>query len=159
GNTVDFEVMIHKIHDGANLPSVQAGAPYRIIGFQQSVNDFSTVVFPQDIRNCTKCHAAPATQASNYLAYPSRAACASCHDDVNFSTGENHKGGIQVDDSNCASCHQPVGIEFDTSIAGAHTIPTKSTQLAGLNAMILSVTGSQPGQTPVVTFQITNNDG
>ena len=159
GNTVDFKVMIHKIHDGANLPSVVAGTPYQIIGFNQSVVDFSTVEFPQDIRNCTKCHSASATQAPNYYTYPSAAACGSCHDDVNFTTGENHKGGVQVDDTKCATCHVPQGVEFDASVIGAHTIPLKSTQLAGLNAQILSVTNSQPGQSPTITFKITNNDG
>ena len=57
GNSIDFEVMVHKIHMGSSLPSVQAGTPYQIIGFQQSVTDFSTVVFPADIRNCQMCHA------------------------------------------------------------------------------------------------------
>jgi OmcA/MtrC family decaheme c-type cytochrome len=159
GNTVDFKVLIHKIHRGANLPSVKAGTPYQIIGFNQSVNDYSTVVFPQDVRNCTKCHAAAATQAANYFTYPNRAACGSCHDNVNFATGENHAGGIQVDDSQCATCHQPQGVEFDASVIGAHTIPLKSTQLKGLNAQILSVTNTQPGQSPTITFKITNNDG
>ena len=159
GNTVDFKVLIHKIHDGANLPSVQAGTPYQIIGFGQSVNDFSTVEFPQDVRNCTKCHVASATQGPNYYTYPGAAACGSCHDDLNFVTGANHKGGIQLDDTKCATCHQPQGVEFDASVIGAHTIPLKSTQLKGLNAQILSVTNSQPGQTPTVTFKITNNDG
>ena len=56
GNTVDFKVMVHKIHYGEGLPSVQAGGKYQIIGFGQSVNDFSTVVFPADVRNCTFCH-------------------------------------------------------------------------------------------------------
>jgi len=56
GNSIDFEVMIHKIHAGSSLPSVQAGTPYQIIGFQQSVNDYSTVVFPADIHNCQMCH-------------------------------------------------------------------------------------------------------
>lgn len=56
GNSIDFKVMVHKIHMGANLPSVKAGTPYQIIGFQQSVNDFSNVVFPADTRNCQMCH-------------------------------------------------------------------------------------------------------
>ena len=56
GNSIDFKVMVHKIHMGAMLPSVQAGTPYRLIGFQQSVNDYSTVVFPANIENCQMCH-------------------------------------------------------------------------------------------------------
>ena len=160
GNTVDFKVLVHKIHMGENLPSVQAGTPYQIIGFNQSVNDFSTVAFPKDIRNCTTCHAAPATQASNWFTYPNRAACQSCHDDVNFATGENHPGGVQADDSQCATCHRPQGDrDFDASVMGAHTVPYKAAQLKGLNAQILSITNAKPGQKPTVTFQLTQNDG
>ncbi len=160
GNTVDFKVMIHKIHRGEMLPSVLAGTPYQIIGFQQTVVDFSTVAFPQDIRNCTTCHAPPATQAFNWSTYPSRAACGSCHDDVNFVTGENHPGLAQADDSKCASCHRPQGDrEWDASVQGAHTVPYKSTQLKGLNSKILSVSNAVPGQSPTVTFQITQDDG
>src|SRR5262249_38692432 len=98
GNTVDFKVMIHKIHMGENLPSVQAGTPYQIIGFGQTVVDFSTVVFPQDIRNCANCHegtnaAQKPPQATVWYTYPSRAACGACHDDINWETGANHPGG------------------------------------------------------------------
>ncbi len=160
GNTVDFKVMVHKIHMGENLPSVQAGTPYQIIGFQQSVVDFSTVAFPQDIRNCATCHAAPATQASNWFTYPSRAACASCHDDINWTTGENHPAGAQANDSACASCHVPVnGAEWDASVMGAHTVPYKSTQLKGVQTQIVSVTNTAPGQNPTVLFTVTQNDG
>jgi OmcA/MtrC family decaheme c-type cytochrome len=162
GRTVDFKVMIHKIHDASNLPSVKAGTPYIIIGNAQSVNDFSTVVFPQDIRNCTTCHAAPATQAPNWYSFPSRAACASCHDDVNFVTGANHSTANlpQADDTQCASCHVPQGgQEWDASIKGAHTNPIHSSQLKGLNATIVSVTNTAPGQTPTVKFKLTQNDG
>jgi hypothetical protein len=57
GNSLDMKVMIHKIHMGESLPSVQAGHPYQIIGFRNAVNDFSNVVFPAvDTRNCTFCH-------------------------------------------------------------------------------------------------------
>ncbi|MGH9443271.1 MAG: OmcA/MtrC family decaheme c-type cytochrome [Thermoanaerobaculia bacterium] len=159
GNTLDFKVLIHKIHDGANLPSVAAGTPYEIIGFNQAVTDFSKVKFPQDIRNCTTCHAAPATQAANFFTDPSRAACGSCHDDVSFATGVNHPGGIQVDDSKCATCHQPQGVEFDASVLGAHTIPLKSKQLPGLKVEIVNAANTSPGQNPTVTFKITNGDG
>jgi OmcA/MtrC family decaheme c-type cytochrome len=159
GNTVDFKVMIHKIHYGENLPSVKAGTPYQIIGFNQSVNDFSTVALPQDIRNCNVCHAAPAAGAVNWYIYPSRSACGSCHDDVNFVTGDNHPAGPQPDDSACSSCHAPVGREWDASIQGAHTVPAKSSQLKGINAKIVSVTNTTPGSTPTVHFQLTNGDG
>jgi OmcA/MtrC family decaheme c-type cytochrome len=165
GNTVDFKVMIHKIHMGANLPSVQAGTPYQIIGFQQSVNDFSTVVFPQDIRNCATCHGAanadtpPPTQSFNWYAYPGMAACQSCHDDVTFTPGGNHPGGPQANDSLCSTCHQPQGGEWDASVMGAHTVPYKSTQLKGVNAQIVSVTNTAPGQTPTIVLNLTQNDG
>ncbi|MBI4441786.1 MAG: hypothetical protein HY649_00265, partial [Acidobacteria bacterium] len=43
GNTVDFKVMIHKIHRGASLPSVLAGTPYQIIGFNQTVFNFGEI--------------------------------------------------------------------------------------------------------------------
>jgi len=159
GNTVDLKVMIHKIHRGEDLPSVLAGTPYVIIGFNNQPVDFSTVAFPQDIRNCATCHAAPATQAPNWYTFPGRAACQSCHDDVNFDTGLNHPGGAQADDSACATCHQPQGGEFDASVIGAHTVPFKSTQLKGLNAAIVSVSNTAPGQNPTIVFNITQNDG
>jgi OmcA/MtrC family decaheme c-type cytochrome len=160
GNTVDFKVMIHKIHRGEELPSVQAGTPYQIIGFQQSVNDYSTVVFPQDIRNCTTCHRADlAPGAVSWYTNPSAAACTSCHDDVDLTTGMNHGPGPQPD-SSCAGCHRPQGDqEWDVSILGAHTVPTKSTQLKGVKAEIASVTNTAPGQNPTVLFNITQNDG
>jgi OmcA/MtrC family decaheme c-type cytochrome len=161
GNTVDFKVMIHKIHMGEQLPSVVAGTPYEIIGFGQGVNDFSTVVFPQDIRNCTTCHRADLglSNSATWYTFPSSAACGSCHDNLNFTTGANHVAGAQPD-SACANCHQPQGsAEWDASILGAHTVPTKSKQLKGVNAHIVSVTKTAPGQTPTVVFNITQNDG
>ena len=160
GRTVDMKVMIHKIHRGEDLPSVEAGTPYIIIGNNQSVHDYSEVVFPQDIRNCTTCHNPSAAESQIWYTRPSRAVCSSCHDNVNFATGENHPGGMQADDSACASCHVPEGDrEFDASIKGAHTVPLKSTQLKGLNARIVSIESVGPGLKPRVTFQLTENDG
>ena len=168
GNTINFKVMIHKIHRGGNLPSVQAGGEYHIIGFQQGDNIYGgdplkqvpDVVFPQDIRNRTTCHRADlAPGAVSWYTNPSAAACTSCHDDVNLTTGANHPPGPQPDGS-CANCHRPQGDqEFDLSVMGAHTVPYKSTQLKGLNATIVSATNVAPGQTPTVVFALTENDG
>ncbi len=156
GESLNFKVFIHKIHRGESLPSVEAGTPY-VLG---SDADFSTVALPQDIRNCQTCHSPVATGYTSWYTFPSRAACGSCHDDVNFATGENHPAGAYADDSLCATCHQPVGgAEWDASVQGAHTVPTKSSQLRGLNATIVSVTNTAPGQKPTVVFQITNGDG
>ena len=159
GNTPDFKVMIHKIHRGADLPSVQAGTPYQIIGFRQSVHDYSEVEWPQDVRNCTTCHQG-GTQSDNYKTNPNRVACGSCHDDVNFATGEHHPGGVQADDSKCSICHPAdTGLEFDLSVTGVHTIPGFSKQLAGLNVEILEVTNTNPGDKPAVSFSIKNDEG
>ncbi len=166
GHTLNFREMIHKIHRGENLPSVQAGTPYVIIGHSDIPADYSTVVFPKDIRNCDTCHKKGATpeeggtQFANYFTYPARTPCGACHDNINWVTGENHAGGPQADDSACASCHVPQnGAEWDASILGAHTVPFKSTQLKGVKAQIASVTNTAPGQNPTVLFTLTQNDG
>tara|TARA_R110001599_G_scaffold145321_2_gene327728 strand:+ start:22330 stop:24645 length:2316 start_codon:yes stop_codon:yes gene_type:complete len=165
GNTVDLKVMAHKIHMGANLPSVQAGEPYYIIGFRNSVNDYSDVHFPQDIRNCVNCHAGSATgedltfpdgsdyaltlssQGDNWSQYPSQAACGSCHDDLDFST---HAGG-QTDDTNCASCHSQGGIAG--SIQSSHQILTNEVRQR-FAAEIMAVTQTMPGEFPQVQYKV-----
>jgi OmcA/MtrC family decaheme c-type cytochrome len=162
GNTLDLPVMVHKIHMGADLPSVQAGKPYQIIGFQGSVSDWSTVVLPSDPRRCEVCHEqnSGATQAASYLTKPTRVACGSCHDDVNFASGANHAGGPQVSDNQCAICHIPQGeLDFDASIKGAHVVPADSTSLKGLVFQILNVENGLAGQKPLVTFSVKDKSG
>lgn len=158
GNTVDFKVMVHKIHRGANLPSVaQDKKPYLIVGFGQNVFDFGEVVWPQDVRNCQTCHTG--AQGENWKTKPNRAACGSCHDKVDFATGANHPGGVQTSDANCATCHTPTGPEFGASVAGAHTLPTRSTQVQGVKFQIVSVSDTGPEQKPTVVFNIKDNAG
>jgi OmcA/MtrC family decaheme c-type cytochrome len=166
GHNIGFPELIHKIHRGENLPSVEAGTPYQIIGFMQGVTDFSHVAFPQDIRNCDKCHGG-AAQGEWFMTRPSRLACGSCHDDVNFASGENHGGGPQPNDGSCSACHLPqTGHEFDLSVAGSHVIPAHSSQVPGVRFEIVSVTSHEtgaptvaPGEHPVVTFRITTATG
>lgn len=167
GNLLDMRIFIHKIHRGSSLPSVKAGTPYHIIGNAQSDNDYSTVVFPQDIRNCQNCHegrnpAAKPSQSDVWYTKPARAPCGACHDDIDWVTGKGHTpaGLPQLDDSACANCHAPVGDkEYDAGIKTAHTVPYRSNQLKGLNATILSVSNVGPGKKPTVTFKMTNGDG
>ncbi len=159
GNTVDFKVMVHKLHSGADLPSVKAGKPYYIVGFQQNVTDFSTVGWPQDTRNCQTCHSG-AKDGDNWKNAPSAAACTSCHDNVNLKTGENHPGGAQANDASCKGCHPAdSGKEFDASVVGAHTLPNNSKQLRGVKFEIVSVSDTKPGQKPTVVFSIKDNAG
>ncbi len=157
GNVLEFSQMIHKLHRGADLPSVLAGDPYLIIGFRQSIHNFSNVVWPQDVRNCTTCHA-DGTESDNYKNAPNATACVACHDDVNPTTGDNHIGSGYADNE-CADCHIPEEGEFDESIVGAHVIPLYSEQIAGMNLEILNVDGAIPGGTIAATFKITDDSG
>ncbi len=162
GNTVDMKVFAHKLHMGSQLPSVKAGTPYQIIGFNQGVSDWSTVNLPSDPRRCQFCHESGtgAKQANNWLTNPSRAACGACHDDVNFATGQNHVNLPQADDKQCTQCHIPKGeLEFDASIMGAHTIPTQSATAPGLNFTIVKVDNGVAGKAPTVTFTVKDNAG
>lgn len=263
GNSVDFPVLIHKIHAGAELAN-----GYTIIGYRQGVHDYSEVEFPAEINECEICHtggtptenfplvASPPvvpvcdssgngqttltwknkgnieirvrTKANpdgklfarggrtgsistgkwvkdgalfdlydmgslellqtvpvnttvlgcignepgtfrgeagvnhtNWLDHPSRKVCGSCHDDVDFATGEGHSefGIIQPDDANCHKCHIPdTGMEFDRSIRGAHKAVYKSAQLPGIVVDIVAVTNTNPGDKPTVTFSLTSKN-
>jgi OmcA/MtrC family decaheme c-type cytochrome len=116
---------IHKIHMGE----------YLVKKNYQSNIPLNETKFPQDIRNCTKCHdgsdssTAKTAQGNNWKMVPSRLACGGCHDGINFATGGGvtlvaaaaaraagtdpvsdpnaHRGGAWSDDSTCALCHQP----------------------------------------------------
>jgi OmcA/MtrC family decaheme c-type cytochrome len=164
GNTVDMKVFVHKLHMGSQLPSVIAGKPYQVIGFNQAVSDWSTVVLPSDPRRCVFCHedqkVTGATQSNNWLTNPNRAACGSCHDDVNFATGANHVNLPQVTDNQCTQCHIPQGeLEFDASIKGAHTVPTQSATNAGLVINLVRVDNGVSGKAPTVTFTVKDYSG
>lgn len=155
GNTIDMTVMTHKIHMGADLPSVQAGRPYVIVGFQNNVFDFSGIRMPSGINNCGACHQPGPAQAELPLTSPTRWACGSCHDNVNFATGEGHLGLPQFNDNGCARCHIPQGeIDFDASILGAHVVERDSSLMRGAKAKIVSVTNTRAGERPVVTFTL-----
>jgi OmcA/MtrC family decaheme c-type cytochrome len=86
GNVLNMATMTHKIHAGrllkSKLDSGQGGEDYVIWGYQNSKHDYAEVGFPQDLRNCSKCHSAsnPATpQGDNWKSKVSKGACLTCH--------------------------------------------------------------------------------
>ena len=155
GNPLDFKVMIHKIHTGNTLPSIQTpsgpnttptlGIGYWIIGHMESMNNFNTVLYPQDTRNCTTCHAQnipAATQATEYYTVPSAEACGACHDTVNFATGLNHSAAnIVANDTQCSTCHGPSSTidNGQLQVITAHAIPA-NVEAANFRYLVNNVT-------------------
>lgn len=162
GNTLDFRVMIHKIHFAEDL----ANQPYEICGFGcenfgSPATDFSHVAFPQDIRNCTTCHDPddPETpQAVNVNNRATAATCTSCHDDLASdytsltNANDNHPAGSQPNEA-CVECHSETGLV--ASILESHEIPSQQAAKR-FSFNILEVTNSAPGQSPVITFSVTD---
>lgn len=159
GNTVDMPTMIHKIHMGANLPSVQQGDPYFIVGFQNSVHDYSEVNYPQPIQNCTSCHDDAAAQAEFYMTMPTMAGCVSCHDRTWFGSPATTPAGFtnhiipQANDSLCADCHTPEAIQDH------HLLPTQTAQAVGLDLAITDVRTAAVEAGLLVTIDFTAVDG
>src|SRR5262249_34683500 len=102
----------------------------------------------------------------DYPTKASTAACTGCHDDVNPSEmttgagapGTNHVPGAQPEAFCSTLCHVPSGAEFGISVAGAHTVPQRSTQLKGLAGAPLSA-GPRPRGPGPPTLPGPNGDG
>jgi len=69
GNSLDFKVMFHKIHMGADLPSVQAGGHYYIFGFRNAISDYTDVEYPQSDASANNANVSGSGQRF----------CATCH--------------------------------------------------------------------------------
>jgi OmcA/MtrC family decaheme c-type cytochrome len=123
GENLDFRAMIHRIHSGANLPSVRAGGHFFIVGFQQRVSDFSATELPalREATECTVCHRGGA-DSDAWKTKASFVACTACHDNLRFgSAGKSCELGVDdvqpcdhklspgtvTESSSCAQCHTP----------------------------------------------------
>jgi OmcA/MtrC family decaheme c-type cytochrome len=131
GVSVDFRVMIHKLHNGGHLPSVLGVAtnpdgsrnydatpqPYVLVGHNESINDFSDVLFPS-FPNFTS--AMPKDLGYSALATSQKAQedtirtgitnCLKCHGDPDGdgpdeapAQGDLYK--MQPGQHSCGSCH------------------------------------------------------
>jgi len=144
--------LIHKIHKGEDL---------YVQGYDFAGVAFNEVTFPQDRRDCRKCHTGP--DGDNFKNKPNRAACGACHDNLNFDTGANAlrpAHSVQTNDQFCSTCHTPQAIE-DKHLTVNYT-PTNPSAPAGalhITYEIASVTTSDPAlpdthKQPVVKFRI-----
>ena len=124
GNVLTLSTMVHKIHAGRllkrKLDSGQGGEDYTIWGYRDTKASFAEVGFPQDLRNCSKCHTAanPNTpQGDNWKSRTSKEACLGCHASRAGSTWDNlHRVvatqyfGVaapanSLPDQECSRCH------------------------------------------------------
>jgi OmcA/MtrC family decaheme c-type cytochrome len=140
-----FTPFIHRIHMGAELTRAGYNFTCRTTSGVCTTDGvvFSEITFPQDHRNCVKCHDGTATaanvtaQGDNWKNKPTRLACVACHDNIGYADGANHTGGAWSDattnaDTTCANsgCHTP------TEIASNHVPvtppnPTNTLQVLG----------------------------
>ncbi len=159
---VNLPVFIHKIHMGEGLKL--NGGSYT------GVDKPYETTYPQDIRNCVKCHS-NTPMAANFSTKPSRRACASCHDDVSFAAVAAipagriaHKGGPMADDSLCAACHPSSAANngtiygvLDSHVAIATPDPTASNfggSQTHTNAAWMPAAGVTPAGAAKITYII-----
>lgn len=166
GNTVDFKVMIHKLHSGASLPTVVQGTPFFIVGFApgsptplpaSAVQDYSDVGFPRPLTDCGACHQGANADRARVA---SLTACTSCHDNVKFlsptlpacvagATADcDHPVDTVPPTADCTTCHTA------TAVAQAHT-DVVAAQAASFKYEILGVTMGGDRK-PTVTLRVTN---
>ncbi len=141
GNPIDFKLMVHKYHMGKRL--TQDYAVRSAVARKDIAGVITGVLYPQDQRNCVKCHdgSANAThktaQGDNWKSKPSRNACLSCHDDYKTAGSQwqiahapysslfvpSLANPDSTADAVCQSCHNDAGGGVAKTIAKAHEIP------------------------------------
>jgi OmcA/MtrC family decaheme c-type cytochrome len=170
GNSIEMSEMIHKIHSGSKLPSVVAGTPYKIVGFNNTIHDYSNITFPQALQNCATCHKGP--NGEHWKTALTRTACGACHDRVSYLSPAPagytlHPGAQQSTDNLCKDCHGegmgPVAT-LETDVVKVHKrrdeLPLRDSNglpvstAPALSGTVVSVTSTGPSQSPVVRFTV-----
>jgi len=130
--SIDFKTMVHSIHAGGFRKT-----PYVVIGFQSSVNDFSDVRFPAELRkSCLKCHVVDAATGKGSYELPLKSAVLGTTvktQSAYLAPGGSPQRSIDVDPANdlkitptaatCSACH-------DSSEVRSHMIKTGGASFA-----------------------------
>lgn len=123
----DLMNMVHKIHNHQMAGAQNLG----------ELGDFSEVTYPQDIRNCTRCHQGSDADNTydNWKNRPTRTSCGSCHYNVYFGEDPLPAGKVQhplvpnPSNASCVTCHPATGAPSSgtgNSIANAHATENKT---------------------------------
>jgi hypothetical protein len=178
GESIEMAVMIHKLHAGNELDSVAGpdgqyydnpwtvadetadNGEYILWGNQVRAVSWEGAAFPAVLANCVACHtqkvAGTLAQVDNWKAVPSRAACGSCHDLIEWVAGTNHGGGGATSDAGCAGCHPATGGPL--SVTAAHNWTAKDER--NIPEFDVELTTSAPangkyyvnGESPVISI-------
>ena len=146
---------VHGIHMGEHLKN-----PLNIDPETGVFREWTGVLFPANVKNCTACHA-----DDRYKTQPSRLGCGTCHDNTWFGeaaalpqTAKAHPGGPQANDSSCAACH-PADSGGVMPVSVAH----KVSQLLNDVEVSMSTPANGAfyvaGEAPLVTMVIKDDAG
>ena len=160
GDTVDFKVMVARSTWGR---ACRASRLVRLTDHRinNSVNDFSTVVFPPghpQLRDVPR-GADVADAVGQLVRLPEPRGLSVLPRRRRLRDRAEPSGRHPGRRQPLLDLPPPQGGGVDASVIGAHTVPFKSTQLKGINATIVSVTNTAPGQNPTISFTLAQNDG
>lgn len=177
GATVDMAHLAHSIHMGEDRTN-----PYVVIGYGGSVHDYGEVTYPQSKTYCETCHTDTEVtpDGDDWNEGATASTCGGCHDDGLLVESNDPVTGIAMYafDHDAAGADVPVGVAQDGLCASCHlgSITGAGPALAihssirgddrarseaGDNFvfMILGATNTGPGETPVVTIKVEDQDG
>jgi hypothetical protein len=192
GESLDLKVLIHRIHAGSELATISGtdgivfddpatatdeaadNGSFVVWGDGNEAHTWWNIEFPAVIENCTKCHQGGEANVDNWKNVPSRAACGSCHNSVDFAAGINHE--VAVNDNECVDCHKPAGDpdavadshdwlhhdprnipEFDVDLRVA--TPTNGTHFLAGEAPVITITLREDGELIDHTSIVADTDG
>ncbi|MCA2978827.1 MAG: OmcA/MtrC family decaheme c-type cytochrome [Myxococcaceae bacterium] len=150
GTSFDFKAMVHNLHAGPRLQSVDGGVPYRFVGFGNVAHDYSTVAYPGNLNECEACH----TASDRWKTNPTRENCSGCHDRIWFAASTApagyrvHPGGPRAD-TECIVCHADNSISPTTL---KHRAPSRDPNRLNVMGTIFPMAATPPGTRPRVTF-------
>ncbi|MBI4236057.1 MAG: hypothetical protein HY688_01700 [Chloroflexi bacterium] len=141
---------VHGVHMGEHLQN-----PINIDAKTGLFRDYTGLVFPANVKNCTACHT-----DDRWKTQPSALACTACHDNVDLTTGKGHGPDQKAvtSDRACATCHEADG-DPKTSVSGAHKVSQP------MNSVAVSMTPPGngkfyvAGEKPAVTIVVKDDAG